>query len=253
MLNGKPLSDSVNIGTNVRIDPYDPKMPNQQTIVDANAKFAPDIIVLVGTAESVTQVMQPLEGEWQSASRPEYVLIDSAKVPELLTAVTGNDDLRRRVRGTGVTPSMRSIPVNDAFMVSYATRYPNMPANIYGLGPAYDSTYAVGYAIASLRGQPITGANIGQGLRRLSGGATTLEVQSNKILAAFNALASGQALTVIGTFGTMQWNDNGAIQGGTIELWCVGNPNNKPTFATSGLTYDIQSSQALGMYTQCAP
>jgi ABC-type branched-subunit amino acid transport system substrate-binding protein len=253
MLNGKPLADPINLGSNVRIDPYDFKQPNQQPIVDANVKFAPDIIVLAGPAESVTSVMVPLEQAWQGPleSRPEYVLIDSAKVPELLTAVMGNDDLRRRVRGTGVTPGMRSVTVNDTFQVSYATRYPNSPANIFGMGPAYDSTYAIAYAIASLRGADITGANIGLGLRRLAGGSTSVEVQSTKILAAFRKLTAGEPLTVIGTFATLQWSDNGAILGGTIELWCIANPNGKPTFDQSGLMFDTQSGQSFGKYQQC--
>jgi ABC-type branched-subunit amino acid transport system substrate-binding protein len=251
--NGKPLADPLNLGSNVRIDPYDFKQPNQQPIVDANVKFAPDIVVLAGPAESITAIMVPLEAAWQGApeSRPEYVLIDSAKVPELLSAVTGNDGLRHRVRGTGVTPSMRSMPVNETFMVSYATRYPGAPTNISGIGPAYDSTYALAYAIASLRGVSLTGAHIAQGLRRLSGGSTVLEVESTKVLAAFRKLAAGDAITAIGTFATLQWSDNGAIMGGTLELWCMSNANGKPTFEQSGQMFDTLSGQSFGHYTQC--
>jgi branched-chain amino acid transport system substrate-binding protein len=252
-LNGKPLADPVNLGSNVRIDPYDFKQPNQQAIVDATVKLAPDIVVLAGPAESITSIMVPIEAAWQGPadSRPEYVLIDSAKVPELLSAVSGNDDLRHRVRGTGVTPGMRSIPVNETFMVSYATRYPGAPTNIFGMGPAYDSTYAIAYAIAGLHGMTLTGPHIAQGLRRLAGGSSVLEVQSTKILAAFRKLAAGEPVTVIGTFTALQWSDNGAIMGGTIELWCVSNPNGKPTFEQSGLMFDTQSGQAFGHYTQC--
>jgi ABC-type branched-subunit amino acid transport system substrate-binding protein len=251
--NGKPLADPVNLGSNVRIDPYDFKQPNQQPIVDANARFAPDIVVLAGPAESVSAIMVPLEAAWQGPpeSRPEYVLIDSAKVPELLSAVAGNDALRHRVRGTGVTPSLRSIPVNETFMVSYATRYPGAPTNIFGMGPAYDSTYALAYAIASLRGMSLSGPHIAQGLRRLSGGSTVLEVESTKILAAFRKLAAGEAITAIGTFATLQWSDNGAILGGTIELWCIANANGKPTFEQSGQLFDTLSGKPSGHYTPC--
>jgi hypothetical protein len=255
MLNGKPLADSLNLGNNVRIDPYDPKLTVQQAIVDGNAKFMPDIVVLAGPAESITSVMVPLEQSWigPPESRPEYVLIDSAKVPELLTAVTGNDDLRRRIRGTGVTPGPRSVTVNDTFMLTYSTRYPGSATNIFGMGPAYDSTYAVAFAIASLRDTPISGASIAQGLRRLSGGPTTVEVQSTKILAAFRKLASGEPITAVGTFANLQWNDSGAVMGGTIELWCVASPNGKATYDRSGLMLDTATGMSFGQYTQCSP
>jgi ABC-type branched-subunit amino acid transport system substrate-binding protein len=252
-LNGKPLVDPLNLGNNVRIDPYDPKVTGQKSIVDSNVSFAPDIIVLAGPAESITGIMVPLEQAWTGPpqSRPEYVLIDSAKVPELLQAVTGNDDLRRRIRGTGVTPGVRSVAVNDAFMVSYATRYMGQPANIFGMGPAYDSTYAIAYAIASLRGAPLTGASIAKGLGQLSGGATTIEIQNTKILAAFRKLTGGEAITAIGTFSMLQWDDSGAALGGTIELWCVSSPNGKATYDRSGLMLDTATGQSIGQYTQC--
>ena len=255
LLNGRPLADPINLGNNVRIDPYDPRLSTQQAIVDANLKFAPDIIVLAGPAEAITSVLVPLEAAWPgpAETRPEYVMIDSAKVPELLSAVTGNDDLRRRIRGTGVTPGVSSIAVNDAFMVSYATRYPNAPANIFGMGPAYDSTYAVAFAIAGSRDMPVTGASIAQGLRRLSGGSTAIEVQGTKVLAAFRKLAAGEAITAIGTFSNLQWNESGAVLGGTIELWCVASQNGKATYDRSGLMLDTATGQAFGQYTQCSP
>jgi branched-chain amino acid transport system substrate-binding protein len=254
--NGKPLADAVNLGNNVRIDPYDFRQPDQQAIVDAYLKFAPDIIVLAGTAEAITNVMIPLEHGWvgPNESRPQYVLIDSVKVPELLAAVAGNDDLRQRIRGTGVTPGPRSIAVNETFMVSYGTRYPGLPTTISGMGPTYDSTYSIAYAIASLRGSAITGPNVALGLRNLGrGGGTVVEVQSTKILAAFRKLSAGEAITAIGTFATLQWTDSGAVLGGTIEMWCIANPNGKPTFAQSGLTFDVAVGQSAGQYTQCTP
>jgi ABC-type branched-subunit amino acid transport system substrate-binding protein len=255
MLNAKPLADSVNLGDNVRIDPYDFRQANQQPLVDAYVRFAPDIIVLAGTAEVITNVMVPLEAAWPGPadSRPQYILIDSAKVPELLTAVMGNDDLRKRIRGTGVTPSPRSIAVNDTFMVSYGARFAGQPANIFGMGPAYDSTYAIAYGIASLRGAAITGPSIAQGLRGLTRGGSYVEVQSTKVLAAFGKLAAGESITAIGTFSTLQWTDNGAILGGTLEMWCIASPNGKPGFDQSGLTFEVAVGQSAGQYTQCAP
>jgi ABC-type branched-subunit amino acid transport system substrate-binding protein len=253
VLNGKALSDPVNLGTNVQITPYDFTQADQAGIVSAYVTFAPDIIVLAGTAEAVTKVMVPLEQAWTATDRPEYVLIDSAKVPDVITATKGNDDLRRRIRGTGITPGPQSSPVYGAFKVDYLLRYPGTSATISGMGPSYDATYAIAYALAATKALPASGKNIAAGLRKLSGGPTTLEMQGTKILAAFQKLAAGQSITAIGTFGPAEWDTNGAVIGGTLEMWCIGATTPTPAFQSSGLTFDVKTQQYAGTYTQCAP
>ena len=254
VFNDKPLSDPDNLGGHVHVSPYQANVADQDALVDATLKFAPDIIVLAGTAEAITQVMVPLEQAWPApVARPEYVLIDSSKTPELITAVTGNTDLRRRIRGTGVTPDARSVPVNEAFMVSYATRHPEDQPNLFGMGPAYDATYAVAYAITALRGKPISGRAIAQALPVLASGGSEVELQSSKVLLAFRKLTEGTPLTVIGTSAPLQWDDHGAIAGGTIELWCISEVGGKPGYDSSGVMLDLRSGQLRGQYVQCGP
>jgi hypothetical protein len=57
----------------------------------------------------------------------------------------------------------------------------------------------------------------------------------------------------MGTFGPLAWDANGAIMGGTIEMWCIGAPSGTPAYQTSGLFYDIATQQKTGQYTQCGP
>ena len=250
--NGKPLVDAIAAGE-ARIDAYDYKLADQSVLVDAYAAFAPDVIVIAGTAEGITKLMVPLEARWTAAPgvRPSYVVIDSAKTPDMLAAVSGNDDLRRRVRGTGIIPSPESDPVYDAFKVDYELRYPGNPSTISGMGPSYDATYAVAYALAATNAQPVSGASIAQGLRKLSGGATVLPIGPTKILAAFQKLAAGESIAAVGTFGPLQWDQNGAVLGGTIQMWCIGLSAGTPTFQSSGLTFDIATQQLLGQYVPC--
>jgi ABC-type branched-subunit amino acid transport system substrate-binding protein len=252
VLNGKPLSDAVNLGTNVRIDGYDFKQTDQSALVHAYLDFAPDILVVAGTAESITNVIVPLEQAWPDAPRPYYVLIDSAKTPELIAAVTGNDDLRRRIRGTGVTPGPQSQTVYNAFKVDYELRYPDGSATISGMGPSYDATYAVAYALAATKDSPASGANVALGLRKLAGGPTRMEIQGTTILAAFQKLVAGDNITAVGTFGPLEWNANGAVVGGTIEMWCIGVANGTPVYQSSGLMLDVASGMQSGTYKQCA-
>ena len=258
VLNGKPISDPVNLGQNVKISPYDYTQPDQTTIVNDYLTFLPDIIVLAGTAEAITKVMVPLEQKWPKSEsdagrRPSYVLIDSVKVPDLITAVTGNNDLRRRIRGTGVTPSPSSVAVNNAFQIDYSARYPMSSATISGMGPSYDALYGIAYALAATKDMPASGSGIASGLRSLAGGATTIQNSGTKALAAFQKLAAGDKITAIGTFGPMEWDQNGAVVGGTLEMWCIDGSGSTPTYRSSGLTYDIKGQAFSGSYTQCGP
>jgi ABC-type branched-subunit amino acid transport system substrate-binding protein len=253
VLNGKAISDAQNLGSAVKLSPYRVGQSGQAELVAEYVAFAPDIVVLAGTAEAITQLVVPIERAWGDGPRPHYVAIDSVKVPELLEAVERDGDFRLRVRGTGVVPTMASMAVSDAFRLDYLARYPGASAGnaISGMGSSYDATLAVAYAITAMREGPITGANIAQGLRQLSGGPA-IELRSTKILAAMQELAGGRAIGGIGTLGALVWDDAGSITAGSIEMWCIGVAGEKALFESSGLSYDVASMQTQGTYIQCA-
>jgi ABC-type branched-subunit amino acid transport system substrate-binding protein len=252
VLNEKTLAENVspNVGS-VVIEPYTADAANQETLVSRQLAFAPDIVVMAGLAEAITQVMVPLETRWQGLPRPYYILIDSLKVPELLTATGDNDDLRKRVRGTGIVPTARSGEVLDAFRVDYQTKFPTSPTTISGMGPAYDATYAIAYALAATRDMPVSGASVSAGLKKLSAGGNAIEVSSTKILAAFQQLTSGKSIEAIGTYASLEWDAHGAPLGGRVEVWCVASGKPAATYASSGLTMDLKTMKLDGDYTQC--
>ena len=256
-INDKPLTNPINLNNHVQLDPYNGT--DTGAIVAKYLNFLPDIVVLAGTAEAIT-VMTSLEEKWPAASaRPYYVLIDSTKVPELIAAVTKDDDLRLRVRGTGITSGPPGADTPDqtyqGFVSDYNVRY-GVPPSFSGMGPAHDAAYAIGLALAATRNQAVSGASVAQGLRRLAGGATKLTATALNVRPAFQKLAAGEKITAIGTFGMLDWDANGAVQGGTLEIWCIspaaGPPPAKPTYTSSGLTFDIKTGTKMGAYVQCA-
>jgi ABC-type branched-subunit amino acid transport system substrate-binding protein len=255
MLNGKGLTDPLNLGNHVEIDGYLATDPDQQTLVSKYLTFAPDIVVLAGTAEAITKVMVPLEAQWVGDQRPYYVLIDSTKVPELITAVTNNDDLRSRVRGTGITPGPagKDTPTEayNGFKIDYDVRYAGATSTISGMGPAHDAAYAIGLALAATKDMPVSGASIAAGLRKLAGGPTKFTTLGTNLLAAFQKLSANAGITTIGSFGVLDWDSNGAVKGGTLEMWCIGGTAAKPAYQSSGLLFDIMSQEQSGAYKQC--
>ncbi|MDF3070213.1 MAG: Branched-chain amino acid transporter, amino acid-binding protein [Polyangiaceae bacterium] len=255
ILNEKGLTDPLNLGNNVEIDGYVGTATEQTSLVDKYVAFAPDIIVLAGTAEAVSKFMVPLEAAWTAPVRPHYVLIDSTKVPELIMAATNNDDLRGRVRGTGITtgPSGKDTPAEayNGFKIDYDVRYPGGNATISGMGPAHDAAYAIGLALAATRDQPVSGKAIAAGLRKLASGPTKYTTLGPNLLPAFQKLAAGSGITAVGSFGVLDWDTDGAVKGGTLEMWCIGGTAAKPVYQSSGLIFDIMSQQQSGTYKSC--
>jgi hypothetical protein len=251
VLNGKSLVDPINLGNTVRIDPYDPAAANQDAVVAGQVALSPDIIVLAGTAESITRIMLPLEAAWDpDKPRPHYILIDPAKVPELLTAAQ-DDDLRRRIRGTGAVSGPSSKPVFDAFRIEFGVRFPGETATTSGMGPSHDAVFAIAFALAASADEPVTGHAVSRGLRRLAGGDTTVLAQNTQIRSGFQVLAGGGNINAIGTFCPFDWDSNGAVKGGTLEVWCIGRANGKPAFGSSGLTYDLAKGEYSGEFMPC--
>lgn len=253
ILNGKPLSDVTNAGSatgNVHVVPYDYKQADQNALVAKEVAFAPDIVVLAGTAESITKVMTPLEQQWTVSNRPYYFIIDPSKGPELLSAVTGNDALRLRVRGTGTIPAADSTAVANAFNLDYVARY-GTSATASGTGTSYDAAYSIAYALAATKDQPLSGANVAKGLRMLAGGSVNINTGTQDLLAAFQNLASGKAINANGTACPLDWDANGTVKGGNVDMWCIGKSGETPIFQSSGLIFDIKTQTYSGQYVQC--
>ncbi|HMI82963.1 MAG TPA: ABC transporter substrate-binding protein [Polyangiaceae bacterium] len=256
VLNGRPLSDPINAGSptgNVILEGYEVSATDQNALVARLVTFAPDIVVLAGTAEAITTVMNPLEQQWPDAgsARPAYLLIDSVKVPELIAAAA-NADLRARIRGSGLRPGPESQPIATAFELDFRARY-GMTPTASGVGPSYDATYAIAYALAATHDQPISGASMAKGLRKLAGGSTVVTVGASSLATAFTRLGASENITSIGTCGPFDWDARGAIKGGVIEVWCIGAPAGTPAYQSSGLAYDVKSDTFSGNFMRCSP
>jgi hypothetical protein len=78
-----------------------------------------------------------------------------------------------------------------------------------------------------------------------------LTTLGTNLLAAFQKLSAGTGITAVGSFGVLDWDSNGAVKGGTLEMWCIGGTAEKPVYESSGLLFDIMSQSQSGSYEQC--
>ena len=51
----------------------------------------------------------------------------------------------------------------------------------------------------------------------------------------------------------LEWDTNGAVVGGSLEMWCINATGATLAYQSSGLTFDIKSQKFAGAFTQCGP
>jgi ABC-type branched-subunit amino acid transport system substrate-binding protein len=277
-VNGVSLASAINAG-NAREDQYDPLSTDNSALITQYLAFKPDIIVVIGTAEAVTYFTKPLEAAWPTGAsappKPYYVAIDSTKVPELLTQVSGaaGADERKRWSGTGITPTPESQQAFTSFQVAYGQRWKDpvtgvvAPATVSGMGPAYDAVYTIALSLVGKHDAVIQGSMIAGGMPSLATNPQACASDLSGLLQApcfsisehsrtlyqnMAMLLGAQQVSEVGTFGRLEWDAQGAKSSGVIELWCIDGSGPKPVYASSGQTYDVKSQQVGAIpYTQC--
>src|SRR5262249_18820126 len=153
--------------------------------------FQPNVIVMLGANEAVTEILANVEQKWESASfRPYYVLPGLAKLPETLALAKNDSGLRVRMRGTA--PG-RKTDEFDGFALRYKGKYGSAPDS-FGAANGYDAAYVLSYAMASLGDVPISGPAIATGLGMTVGGKVHIDAGPNPVNEAFKTLSSGSAI-----------------------------------------------------------
>ena len=244
LLNGVAVTDASNAGffTPLQYDAtaLDPSAAAAQVVTDKD-----NLVVGIGTTEIITKFLTPIETNWPGATpRPLYLFSDAGEKPEALTAVTGNDALRQRIRGT--VPGTNNT-LFGAFNIQYQGKYGAL-ANVFGMAGAYDSLYLVAYAIVSLGTQPITGANIAAGMSKMIGG-TKSPVGAGNIQSAFQVLESGNAIDIDGASGPLDFDLAKHEALSDITVWCISTDGSgNPVFAASGRYYDSPTQKMTGTF-----
>jgi branched-chain amino acid transport system substrate-binding protein len=244
MLNGLALTDAGNSGyfTPFQYDStaLDPSSAAAQVVTDSD-----NLVVGIGTTEIITKFLTPIESNWPgSTPRPFYLFGDAGEKPELLTAVTGNDPLRQRVRGTvpGTANALFS-----AFNIQYQGKYQST-ANVFGMAGAYDALYLIAYDIVSLGTQPITGTNLANAMAKMVGGQKT-PVGAANIKSAFQVLESGNAIDIDGASGPLDFDLSQHEAKSDITVWCISiDGSGNPVFAPSGRYYDSPTATMKGTF-----
>ncbi len=236
-INGQPYTHEQTAG-HVRATGYanEDLAATPQVFIDDlldGGRFMPDIIVIAGAGEIPDNFLAPLEAEWPPfLPRPYYVTIDPLRIGPLLDFVGQSNamdpDLRLRIRGTGVTSSRvgddesETARAFDGFVLAYRSMVSDNEAPIIsGMAPAYDAVFTIAFALAARREFPVSGSSLVQGLPLLAGGETKVVVGQNAPNVAFAELSASppRAVSAIGTFGPLEWDERGQKKAGMLEMW----------------------------------
>jgi branched-chain amino acid transport system substrate-binding protein len=245
MLNGALVSAPSNVGLYFPLSydatTLDPSAAAAQVVSDVD-----DLLVGIGTSEIITGFLTPVEATWPSASpRPLYLFSDAGEKPELLTATTGNNPLRQRVRGT--VPGTNN-PLFQTFSLQFQGKY-GAPAEVFGMAGAYDSLYLIAYGLVVTASAPVTGSALSTSMAKMVGGQLA-PVGASNIKSAIQVLESGNAIQINGASGPLHFDLSTHEAPSDITVWCVSlDGGGNPIFASSGRYYDSTSGMMTGTYS----
>ncbi|AKU94024.1 Branched-chain amino acid ABC transporter, amino acid-binding protein [Labilithrix luteola] len=223
-LNGKPFNDPANAALVVN-KCYNSSaftspdcMGDLPGAVSATQALDPDVIVLTGTNEAITDFLVPYEA-LSGVKKPRWIIPDGPRTNDLTKYAKGKPEFRARVRGT--VPGVVTPLAQDFFSFRYSTAFPDKPVLIFGMAGAYDATYMLAYAIGAAGNAALTGPVIGTNLAKLIDGATKIDVGPVRINDAFNALTASQKIDINGASGPLFFDKDTGEAPSDIAVWCI--------------------------------
>lgn len=252
-LNGVPALDPSNTGSYLRFDYGDPDNPAAGPVryteaVQQAIGLAPHVLLILGTGESVIEVLGPIEAGWtEAAYRARHVLSDGGTIPQLWETVVGTDDaLRRRI--TGTIPGT-SNPRFLAFRGEFNTQFNDGTSpDVIGAAGAYDATYLLAYSATALGATPISGPALAEGLSKMVPPGQPVDVGTAAINSTLTLLAGGGAIDFNGASGPLDFDVSTGEAPSDIQIWCMppGPGNAAQSAVASGLYLDAASGMLSG-------
>lgn len=260
-LEGRPLGSPDEHAGRVRIDRYPESAADLPALVASYRGFAPDIVVVLGSADALRGFVAPLEQSYERDAanvRPHYLLTEEAKGPALIELARELPSLRERIHGVGTAIPDRSRPVWESFQRRYVARFSDELGALPRVAAAYDAVYALGYAIAAIEVDHEVGGRIAQALHWLEvpeqTAAPLYEVGPAALASSFHKLNAGERLAVYGAAGELHWDGFGALPSGALEAWCMEAAGSGATrYGNAPLRFDVAEQRFGTRAAACDP
>jgi branched-chain amino acid transport system substrate-binding protein len=207
---------------------------------------APDVIVLLGQTQAVSNVLGGIEANWPAGPHlPRYALSSGLQTAELLTLVGSNAGLRTRILGTAPGSNPATYPDLSAFLVRYRETFTDgtIPET-FGVAQAYDALYTVAFA-ASITTQPqLVGTNVTDALHQMLTPVSgvppmTYDVGPADIPTVLAALQTGAPIALNGASAPLAFDVHTGDLVSDVQVWCIagGAGDAGVGFESSGAAY----------------
>lgn len=258
--NGLPITDVSNTSIfRARLHAQESSADLSSLVTEAHA-FRPNVIAILGTTDTIDKFVTPLETGWNlatsNAPRPVYVGSDSFKAGAGVPTAVGRDEAADsgvgsspplRERFVGTAPG-RPTATTDAFKIRFEPRYGSENSGAFGTAGAYDAAYVIMYGIAASSSEVVTGRSIADGVRKLVGGATKIDVGPSGINDAFQRLSAGQTIDLNGASSPLDFDEAGESPA-DIEVWCVSQTPPAINLLTTPRFYNAATQQMSGVFS----
>lgn len=218
------------------------KSPDTADMVRRVVEYRPSVVMLLGTSEMAEYVMSGIEAAWPAmTSRPTYILseaVKTAKLLELVKQAPMDAKLTQRIYlfGPKLTDGLK---VNFALKWQAAMAAPQL-LDVYGTTGTYDAIYLTVYAAVALRGQPFTGPNLAEALKKMVRpyGVTVpqIPVGDGSIDLAYRTLKAGGSIDIDGLTSPLDFDINTGDAPGKYDVQCV--RQNGTGYDSTKLTFD---------------
>jgi ABC-type branched-subunit amino acid transport system substrate-binding protein len=201
----------------------------EKAIDDLNAaivNLAPHIIVLIGSSDMATYIMDKVDSQL-TAFPPYYLVADGAFGDTLLGVLEAGEsrNLRQRVRIT--VPGTTGENFN-AYLANYSELFTD-DGKVFGAAGAYDATYLLALAASSLTPGDVTGPKLAAALFKTAYVFAPPDHVFDVKLASsagryFSLMASDNFVNFNGASGPLDFNGNGEATA-DIQIFCAGKAN----------------------------
>ncbi|MEY4549733.1 MAG: hypothetical protein RL685_5928 [Pseudomonadota bacterium] len=206
----------------VSVQTRDPRseVVTQPQIAEEVISALPRVIVVGMDSDFTTYYLPLIEGGWPSGvPRPHYVLSYLNQELGLLADIVGNnEELRRRISGTGWHGDAAVAQALEGLDGRFFTRYQqHLDQAHYG----YDALYAVAYALAWAQPRfELDGSGVMSGLSHLLAGPQ-VPVGPRAIKSTLALLEAGQDVNLVGSSGGLDWEPLRHTTRSDVSVWCL--------------------------------
>lgn len=193
--------------------------------------FAPHVVVMGGTGEMITEVIEKLENSGLSYP-PHYIGSEGMRLQDLITYVANRNNKMIHKRVQIFAPSIRP-DYYSALAQRWSAHFKELLPDLYGVANTYDAVYLLAYSLATLGTSEVTGPSLANGLSKMGPPGIKIQAGPDSIVKAYQTIVTAGHIDYDGVVGPLDFDANGEAPG-TFDVLCMAQDGGTWNFRSSG-------------------